>query len=65
MAGKECDVCGAQLEKNEIALSLKLLGTGCKERYCKKCMAVKMECSEEKLDELIEYFKKSKCTLFC
>ncbi len=61
---KQCDTCGAELGKYEIALSLKLLGTATTERYCKKCMAKKMCCTEERLDELIEYFKKTKCSLF-
>ncbi len=59
-----CTLCGKEISLDESGLTLKYFGTDCKDRYCKQCISKKLECSIEKLDEMIEYFRSTGCPLF-
>jgi hypothetical protein len=59
-----CSLCSKELSLDEVGLTLKYFGTDYKDRYCKQCCAKKLECSEEKLDEMIEFFRSTGCPLF-
>lgn len=64
MSGELCDVCAASLTRDEIGIVMKYFGTSCPERYCKVCLAKKLECTVEHLDRAIAYFKSIECPLF-
>jgi len=59
-----CMICGRKLERDEIALTRKLINRGATEFMCITCLADKFKVSEERLREKIEYFKSYGCTLF-
>jgi biotin operon repressor len=61
---KHCCECERQLEKDEIALSQKLLGRDADEYYCIDCLAEYLECTQEALKTKIQEFKEQGCTLF-
>ena len=58
-----CD-CGKTLEKDEIALTYKLIDPNAEEFYCLNCMAENIGCTVEDLKEKIVEFKEQGCTLF-
>lgn len=60
----ECVECKKELTYNEMGLSKKLLGRGTKTFYCKKCLAKKIDVSEERLNEKMKQFIQAGCTLF-
>ena len=61
---KNCCECDCTLKKDEIALTLKLLGTDSEDLYCLSCLAEYLECSGEDLIIKIQEFKEQGCTLF-
>lgn len=61
---KKCCECDCTLKKDEIALTLKLLGTDSEDLYCLSCLAEYLECSSEDLIIKIQEFKEQGCTLF-
>lgn len=65
MKKKECKLCfKTPLSKDEIGISIKLLGTGVKSFFCLSCLADYLECTEEELLDKIQDFKNDGCTLF-
>ncbi|MBR3469757.1 MAG: hypothetical protein IKH28_08700 [Lachnospiraceae bacterium] len=62
---ENCYICGkANLKKDEIALTKKLINRKTKQFYCLACLAEHLEVTEEELLEKIEEFKNEGCTLF-
>ena len=61
---KVCCECGCNLKKDEVALTLKLLGTDSGDLYCLSCLSEYLECSTEDLKIKIQEFKEQGCTLF-
>ena len=59
-----CEVCGGRLIRDEIALNKKLNGTETEEFLCLECMAEEFGVTVQDLEDKIEYFKESGCTLF-
>lgn len=60
----QCKFCNKVLEKDEIALSKKLLGRRINEFLCIICLAEYIDCSEDDLITKIEEFREQGCTLF-
>ncbi len=58
-----CD-CGKALQKDEIALTRKLIDPEAEEFYCLDCMSLFIGCSVDDLVEKIQEFKEQGCTLF-
>lgn len=61
---KICCECECNLKKDEVALTLKLLGTDSEDLYCLSCLGEYLECSTEDLKIKIQEFKEQGCTLF-
>ena len=59
-----CRECGRELTSDEIAVTKKLINRGAREFYCVSCLAKYFEVTEAVIEERIEYFKKTGCTLF-
>lgn len=60
----ECCECGKVLQKDEVALSKKLIDVDTKDFYCISCMAEYFGCDKEDLIDKINEFKEQGCTLF-
>ena len=61
----DCVMCGKQnLEKDDVGLNKKLLGTGIKNFYCIDCLAEYLGCTVDELLDKIEEFKAEGCKLF-
>ncbi len=61
----DCVMCGKRnLEKNDIGLNKKLLGTKINNYYCLNCLAEYLGCTVDELLEKIEEFKAEGCKLF-
>ena len=61
---KACIDCSKNLSKDEIALSMKILGLEITEFYCINCLAEYLECDRDDLEVKIQEFKEQGCTLF-
>lgn len=59
-----CVRCGAVLEKDDIAMTRKMVNRGAEEFYCLRCLADHFELTEDILREKIREFKAMGCTLF-
>ena len=59
-----CEVCGCRLIRDEIALNKKLNGLETEEFLCLDCMAEEFGVTVQDLENKIEDFKESGCTLF-
>ena len=59
-----CVKCGRRLEKDEIALTKKLINRGAENFWCLGCLARHFEVSEEVLKAKIIEFREMGCTLF-
>lgn len=62
--GKKCCVCARALKRDEVALSMKLLGREIDEFYCINHLAEFLECCVEELEIKIEEFREQGCGLF-
>ena len=60
-----CKKCGSPLQREEIALHLKLVDRTDSEYLCLDCMADYFECERSLLEKKIEHFKNTGCFLFC
>ena len=61
----ECYVCGKKrLSKNEVGLTMKLMGKCSKKFYCLSCWAEELEVTKVELLDKIEEFKDEGCRLF-
>lgn len=56
--------CGAPLDGNEIAMHKKLINRFAEEFMCLDCLSEHFNVSRELLEEKIDYFIKTGCTLF-
>ena len=61
---KICTDCGKLINKDEIALSRKLIDLNTEEIFCLACMAESFGCTEDDLKIKIQEFKEQGCTLF-
>lgn len=60
-----CISCGKEeLEKDEIAINMKLLGENVEHLYCLNCLSEYLEVSIEDILEKIDEFKAEGCKLF-
>ena len=59
-----CITCGRPLEKDEVALTRKLINRGATQYLCIDCLAKKFEVTREDLEKKIEEFRQMGCTLF-
>jgi hypothetical protein len=59
-----CHDCGNQIDNNEIALNLKLLGKQIGIFRCYHCLSGYLGCDTIRLKEMADYFKNSGCILF-
>ncbi len=64
VSSARCIVCGRSLQKDEIALTKKMINRGATDFLCLCCLARKFEVPEEILMEKIEQFREMGCTLF-
>jgi hypothetical protein len=58
-----CD-CKKEIEDNEIALNLKLLGKQIGKYRCYHCLSGHLGCEAGKLKEMAHFYKSSGCFLF-
>lgn len=61
---KQCIYCNKDLDKDEIALSKKMLGKNTKQYLCLDCLSEYLNTDREMLIEKIEQFKEEGCILF-
>ncbi|MCQ2736475.1 MAG: hypothetical protein MJ234_04640 [bacterium] len=61
---KKCICCGESLKKDWIALNKKFIGRESKEFFCISCLAERLECTIEDLEDKIEILKEEGCALF-
>lgn len=59
-----CTQCDKKLERDEIAIYLRLVNRGAKEYLCIPCLAQYFKCKEEDILARIESFKSMGCRLF-
>jgi hypothetical protein len=59
-----CIECGILLQKEEVALSQKIIGRTITKFYCIKCMAEMLDCDPDDLNIKIQEFKEQGCSLF-
>lgn len=59
-----CMQCGSSLSLNDIGAHRKFINRGSREFLCKKCLAARLDVTEEEIDRKIEEFKLQGCTLF-
>lgn len=60
-----CKQCGESLKKDEKAINLKLISRTVTDFYCIDCLAKKLGCDREAIEERIRYYRESgNCTLF-
>ena len=59
-----CIACGRPLEKDEVALTKKLINRGATQDLCIDCLAKKFEVTREDLEKKIEELRQMGCTLF-
>ena len=59
-----CVRCGAILEKDDIAITRKMVNRGAESFYCVSCLADHFELTVDILREKIREFKAMGCTLF-
>ena len=59
-----CSECGKELTRNETGISRKLINRATTVFYCLDCLSHIYDLSKEQLEELIEHFRRSGCTLF-
>ncbi len=65
MKEEQCISCGKKpLEKNEIGINQKLLGSDVEQFYCLDCLADYLEVEPQDILDKIEEFKSEGCKLF-
>ncbi len=60
----QCIRCFKNLSADEIAIYRRLIHRGAQTFLCRECLADKLGCGVEKIDEKIAHFKEIGCTLF-
>lgn len=64
MSENYCLQCNKKLERDEIAIYLRLVNRGAKEYLCIPCLASYFKCKEADIHSRIEQLKAMGCTLF-
>ena len=59
-----CKNCSAELTRDEIGLTKKLINRGAVEFLCLSCLAKKFDMTEEECRTLIAHFRDAGCHLF-
>ena len=59
-----CTRCGRPLEKDEAALTKKLINRAATQFYCIDCLAQMFEVTRQDLEKKIVEFRQMGCTLF-
>ena len=59
-----CIRCGAVLQKDDVALTRKMVNRGAQEFLCIPCLAEHFKLTEEILRQKVEEFRAMGCTLF-
>ena len=59
-----CVDCGKALGNTDVALNLKLRGRAVGTFFCRTCFAHRLDCSEEKLSQMAEFYRENGCELF-
>ena len=59
-----CTICGRELSFNDIGATKKFINRGATTFFCKKCIAKRLDMSEEFMEQTIAFFKQQGCTLF-
>lgn len=59
-----CHCCGQELTRDETGLTRKLISRAAADCYCLTCLGNMFRLSREQLQELIDHFRESGCTLF-
>ena len=59
-----CTICGKELSFNDIGATKKFINRGATTFFCKKCIAKRLDMSEEVMEQKIAFFKQQGCTLF-
>ena len=59
-----CKNCSAELTRDEIGLTQKLINRGATEFLCLSCLAKKFDMTEEECRTLIAHFRDAGCHLF-
>lgn len=61
----ECVTCGKKpLQKNEVGITLKLLGENTRVYYCRECLAEYLGVTIQDIEDKIEDFREQGCKLF-
>lgn len=61
---EHCKACGAEVNRDEIGLTKKLINRGATEFLCLSCLAKKFDMTEEECRTLIDHFREAGCHLF-
>lgn len=59
-----CVRCGAEVTRDEVGLTKKLINRGATEYLCYPCMAAHFRVSVDLLKEKVEHFREMGCMLF-
>ena len=59
-----CVTCGKPLKNLDIEATMKFINAGATEYQCIPCIAAHYHVTEEKLTQVIEFYRKQGCALF-
>ena len=59
-----CCGCAVSIEKDEIAITKRLINRGTTSYYCRTCLADAFGVTTEDIDCCIQHYKRIGCTLF-
>ena len=60
----KCAQCGAELTRDEVGLSCKLISRTAENCRCLRCLSTLFHIDAEQLQALAEHFRAAGCTLF-
>lgn len=61
---EHCTDCGAELSRDDIGLTKKLVNRGAVTFFCKACLARKFDMTVDDCDTLIAHFREAGCHFF-
>lgn len=59
-----CAHCGRELTRDETGISRKLISRATRVFYCLDCLSAEYSVDRQVLEDMIERFRRSGCTLF-
>lgn len=59
-----CCGCAVSIEKDEVAITKRLINRGTTSYYCRTCLADAFGVTTEDIDRCIQHYKRIGCTLF-